>query len=132
MTPRVLVPAAEILRGRRVVATPDAIDGAELPVDAVLLRIAADDALVIGDGPIALSDDHAIIEPDTGWWALRISEARALTILAHHAAWEPPPDRPVLAQGMVAGLAAKVYLDGDRSMLIVATPFAVELEERLL
>ena len=125
------MPAAEILRGRRVVATPDAIDGAELPADAVLLRIAADDALVIGDGPISLPDDHAIVEPDTGWCALRVSEARALRLLAHHAAWEPLPARPVLLQGMVAGLAAKVYLDGERSMIIVATPFAGELEERL-
>jgi hypothetical protein len=32
---------------------------------------------------------------------------------------------------MVAGLAAKVYLNGDGSMIIVATPFAAELEERL-
>lgn len=126
------MPAAEILRGHRVVATPDAIDHAELPPDAVMFRIAPDDALVIGDGPIVVADDHAIIEPDTGWCALRVTEGRALALLAHHAAWEPPTDRPILLQGMVAGLAAKVYLDGDRSMIVVATPFAAELEERLL
>jgi hypothetical protein len=125
------VPAAEILRGHRLVATPAAIDGAVLPADAVILRIAPDDALVVGAGPIVVTDDHAIIEPDTGWSAMRVSEERALAVLVHHAAWKPPADRPVLVQGMVAGLAAKVYLDGDRSMLIVATPFAAELEERL-
>jgi hypothetical protein len=32
---------------------------------------------------------------------------------------------------MVAGLAAKVYLDGPRSLVIVAAPFRAELEERL-
>jgi hypothetical protein len=96
-----------------------------------VFRLALDDVLVIGEGPINLSDDHAIIEPDTGWCALRVSEERALTILVHHAAWDPVPERPVLVQGMVAGLAAKVYLDGDRSMLMVATPLAAELEERL-
>jgi hypothetical protein len=127
----VLVPAAEILRGRRILATPAAIDGVGWPAGAVVLRIAPDDVLVVGDGPIDVSDPHSIIEPDTGWCALRMSEEQALTILIHHAAWRPPPDRPVLAQGMVAGLAAKVYLDGDRSMIIVATPFAAELEERL-
>jgi hypothetical protein len=131
MTLRVFVPAAEILRGCRIVATPAAIDGAGLPPDAVVLRIAPDDVLVVGDGPIVVPDDHAIIEPDTGWCALIVSEERALTVLAHHAAWDPPADRPVLVQGMVAGLAAKLYLDGNRSMLIVATPFAAELEERL-
>ncbi|HKY46768.1 MAG TPA: hypothetical protein VJQ79_02180 [Acidimicrobiia bacterium] len=125
------VPGAEILRGRRIVATPAAIDGARLPADAVVLRIAPDDALIVGDGPIEVSDPHSIIESDAGWCALKVSEERALTILSHHAAWEPPPHRPVLAQGMVAGLAAKVYLDGSRSMVIVATPFAAELEERL-
>lgn len=125
------MPAAEILRGHRLVATPAAIDGAVMPAVAVILRIAPDDALVVGDGPIVVTDDHAIIEPDTGWSALRVSEERALALLVQHAAWQPPADRPVLVQGMMAGLPAKVYLDGDRSMLIVATPFAAELEERL-
>jgi hypothetical protein len=127
----VLVPEVEILRGRRIVATPAAIDRAGWPRGAVVLRIAPDDALVVGDGAIDVSDDYSIIEPDTGWCALRLTEERALAILTHHAAWEPPRDRPALAQGMLAGLAAKVYLDGDRSMIIVATPFAAELEERL-
>jgi hypothetical protein len=125
------VPAAEILRGRRIVATPAAIDSAGWPDDAVVLRIAPDDVLVVGDGPIDVSDPDSIVEPDTGWCALWMSEERALKILSHQAAWRPPPDRPVLAQGMVAGLAAKVYLDGARSMIIVAAPFAAELEERL-
>ncbi len=125
------MPAVEILRGRRIVATPDAIDSAGIPPDALIFRIAPDDALVVVDGPIDVSDDHAIIESDTGWCALRVSEERALTMLVHHAAWDPPPDRPVLVQGMVAGMAAKVYLDGDRSMIVVATPFSAELEERL-
>lgn len=120
-----------MLPGRRVVATPDAIESAGFPPGSLVLQFAPDDVLVIGEGPIDLSDGHAIVEPDTGWCALRINEERALTILAHHAAWDPPADRPVLAQGMVAGLAAKVYIDGDRSLVIVPTPFAAELEERL-
>jgi len=131
MTPRVLVPVVEILTGRRVVATPGAIDSAGFPPDSLVFRIAPDDALVIGDGAIDLSDQDAIIEPDTGWCALRIGEERVLAILARHAAWDPPIERPALVQGMVAGLAAKVFLDGDRSLVIVATPFANELEERL-
>lgn len=102
-----------------------------MPADSLVLRIAPDDALIVGDGPIDVSDPDSIIESDAGWCALKVSEERALGILRHNAAWEPPPDRPVLAQGMVAGLAAKVYLDGSRSMIIVPTPFAAELEERL-
>ena len=125
------MPEVEILLGRRVVATPAAIAGASFPPGAGGLRIAFDDVLVIGDGPIELSDEHAIIEPDSGWCALRVGEDQALAFLASHAAWEPPPTRPVLAQGMVAGLPAKVYLDGPGSMIVVAAPFAAELEDRL-
>lgn len=131
MTPKVLVPAVEILNGRRVVATPAAIDSGRFPSDALVLRIAPDDVLVIGDGSIDLADDHAIIEADAGWCALRVSQEQATEIISHRAAWNPPADRPVLVQGMIAGLAAKVYLDGDDSLIIVATPFGAELEERL-
>ena len=126
------MPGAEFLPGRRVVATAAAIAGAAFPAGSLVLHIAPDDVLVIGDGPIDLTDEHAIIEADSGWCALRMGDDDVLAILASHAAWEPPADRPALAQGMVAGLAAKVYLDGPGSLIIVAAPFAAELEDRLL
>ena len=131
MTRKVLVPVVEIINGRRVVATASAIDSGHFPPNALLLRIAPDDVLVIGDGSIEVSDDAAIIEADFGWCALRVGEEQVMEIIAHRAAWSPPADRPVLVQGMIAGLAAKVYLHGDDSLVIVATPFGTELEERL-
>jgi hypothetical protein len=131
MTPRVLVPAVEILLGWRVVAAPAALDSGRFPVGALVLRFAPDDVLIVGEGVIAVDDPHAIVEPDHGWCALAVSENRALEILAHHAAWSPPTQRPALAQGMVAGLAAKVFLDGERSLIIVTAPYAAELERRL-
>jgi len=131
MTRKVLVPAVEVINGRRVVAAPAAIDSGRFPSNALLLRIAPDDILVIGDGSIELADDAAIIEADAGWCALRVSEEQAKEIIAHHAAWNPPSHRPVMIQGMIAGLPAKVYLDGDDSLIMVATPFAAELEARL-
>ena len=126
------MPAPETLRGRRVVADPAAIATGWFPPAVVLIRIAPDEVLAVGEGSIELSDDHAVVEEDSGWCALRLDEDAALAILAAHAAWEPGPARPTLAQGMLAGLAAKVYLDGPRSMLIVAAPFAAELEARLV
>ena len=131
MTRKVLVPVVEIINGRRVVASPSAIDSGRFPPNALLLRMAPDDVLVIGDGSIELADDAAIIEADSGWCALHVSEEQATEIIAHHAAWNPPIRRPVLVQGMIAGLAAKVYLDGENSLIIVATPFGAEVEERL-
>jgi hypothetical protein len=125
------VPAVEILHGRRVVASVSAIDSAVFPEGALVLRFAPDDVLVIGDGPIDLADQHEIVEPDHGWSALSLNEDRLLEVLARHAAWAPPSHRPALAQGMIAGLAAKVYLDGERSLIMVAAPFAHELEARL-
>ena len=126
------MPAAEILHGRRIVSSVSTIDSAVFPLRALLLRFAPDDVLVVGDGPIDLADQHAIVEDDHGWCALSVREDRVLEVLARHAAWAPPFDRPALAQGMIAGLAAKVLLDGDRSLIIVAAPFAHELEERLI
>ena len=125
------MPGVEIINGRRVVATSAAIDSGRFPPNAHVLRIAPDDVLVIGDGSIELADDDAIIEADAGWCALRVGEEQATEIIARHAAWNPPAHRPVMVQGMIAGLAAKVYLDGDNSLIIVATPFGAELEERL-
>jgi len=125
------VPAVENLQGHRVVASPSAIEAAAFAEGALVFRIAPDDVLVFGDGPIEIPDEFAIVEPDNGWSALGVTEAQAEDILARHASWKAPDDRPILLQGMVAGLAAKVYLDGPRSKIIVAAPFAAELEDRL-
>lgn len=117
----------ERLIGWRVVADPASLD----ELEDVSLRFAPDDAMVLGEAEVAVNDPHAIVERDTGWVSLPVTEQRALDLIASHASWEVSRDRPVLEQGMVAGLPVKVYLDGNQSMFIIAAPFGHELEERL-
>lgn len=121
----------EVLVGRRVVALPAALDAASWPEGAKVLRFAPDDALVVGDGQIEIDDPHAIIEADSGFCFLRISEAAIVAVLARSASWQLPDARPCLAQGMIAGLPAKVFVDDGEAMLITPAPFAAELEARL-
>lgn len=124
----------------RVVARPDAIDGARWPERAVTLRIAADEALVIAiaAGAVtltvptaAVADEHAIIEDDTSWRGVWITTADALDIIERHADWEAPGARPGLAQGLVAGIAAKVWLGHDESLLVVPASVSSDFEERV-
>ncbi len=132
-------PVVEGLAGWRVVADPASLDelSGTLPVPppsagrGVVLRFAPDDALVLGENEVVVTDPHAIVERDTGWVSIQMTEEHALDLIATHALWPAPPERPVLVQGMLAGLSVKVYLDGNQSMIITAAPFGLELEERL-
>lgn len=126
-TLRESAPVAERLSAWRVVAKPAAIDR----LSGIVLRLASDDALVVGVLGVEIGDPEAIVEPDTGWVFLELSEERALELIAAGASWRPPAERPAFAQGMLAGLPAKIYLNGARSLVIVAAPFEHELEERL-
>lgn len=127
MTPKASELVVESLEATRVVAAPDALDAAALRGGSLILRLAADDALVIGDS-IEVNDPSAIILPDTGWVALRMDERTLRETLLSVCSFEL---RAGLNQGMVAGLPAKVWLDGENSMVIVAAAFGAELEERL-
>jgi len=122
----------EILQGRRVVASPSSIDNAVWPTGAMVVGIAPDDVLLVGNGPIEMGDPHAIVEPDGGFCVVRMSVARVIDLLATNASWQLPESRPCLAQGMVAGLPIKVFVDGGEAMVITPVPFAAELEARLL
>jgi hypothetical protein len=123
---------AEVLVGRRVVAVPASIDNAVWPAGAMVLRLAPDDALLVGDGPIEINDPHAIVEPDGGFCALRLAADHVIELLAANASWQLSDERPCLAQGMVAGLPLKVWIEDNWALLICPTPFASELEARLL
>lgn len=126
-TPRGCELVADRLPVWRVVAAPEAID----QLSGSVLRIAPDDALVLEVDGVKVDDPEAIVEPDAGWVKMSMSEERAIELISVHASWRPPSERPVLAQGMLGGLPAKVYLDGEATMIIVAAPFESELEERL-
>lgn len=118
--------------GTRIVATPTALDAAHWPSDALVLRLAADEVFVTA--PVAadtIADPHAIVAPDGGFASVWLPTAEALDFLERACEWELPHDRPAFAQGMVAGLAVKLWLEEERVLFVVPAPFAMELAERM-
>lgn len=123
------MPALERLAGLRVVATPGAIDDARWTGDDVLvLRLAPDDAFAIRATAVAVDDPHAIVVDDHGF----VGAWCTLADVTPHVEWWPPVERPVLAQGAVAGVPAKAWIETDDRVLLVATvAAAATLAERL-
>jgi hypothetical protein len=122
------VRAPEPLPGTRVVAAPAVLDG--IATDGgITLRLAVDEALVLGGGAV-VEDEAAVVEDErgfVGWW-LTPDE---LTEVAHHLEWAIPAGRPALAQGLVAGVPARLWLTEERALLLVSAAYAHELIERL-
>lgn len=123
------------VRGIRAVAAPAAIDAVRWPPDSIVLRIAPDEVFVIDAtlddaARLAEHDPYAIAEHETmfrGAWL----EPAQLEALVHKLEWALPVERPALAQGMACGLAVKVVLLEDRTMLIVSSSAFHEVPERL-
>jgi hypothetical protein len=116
--------------GTRVVGPPAQLDGVvPAPGDGVALRLAPDELFVLGS--FRAIPDPGITEAErgfVGWW-LTPDELEAV---AHHVEWPLPGKRPVLAQGLVAGVPARLWLSDDgRALLLVAAAYAHELEARL-
>ncbi len=115
----------------RIVAKPAALDAGLSTAD---LRLSPDEALSFAD-PDDLRADlpvHAIVETDTGWSGAWFDQHTLSSRLASLCEWTLP-SRPGLAQGLVAGIPAKVWLPPDttETLLLVATMHAHEMEERL-
>jgi hypothetical protein len=123
------VPALESLGGLRVVADPAALDAARWDGAAVtVLRFAPDDALGLGATGIDVADEHAIVESEVGFAGAWLP----LDEVVPHLEWPPPTERPAFAQGLIAGVPAKLWLprDGD-ALLLTAVAYADELAGRL-
>jgi hypothetical protein len=126
------VPALKGMEGTRIVAAPGAIDAASWPEGALVWRLAPDEVLVTAAvDPHSIADPHAIVERETGYSAVWLERAAALDFLQRECDWELPRETPAFAQGIVAGLPAKIWFEAERVLLIVASPFAIDLEERL-
>ncbi len=115
----------------RVVASAAALDAALSDTD---LRLSHDEALsfaAVNDLRVELPV-QAIVETDCGWSGAWFDEHTLRTRLASLCEW-PLPVRPGLGQGMIAGIPAKVFLPAGSSetLLVVATAFVHEMEERL-
>jgi len=125
------VRALETLPGLRVVATPESLDGALWSEDAIVLRFAPDDAFAIGMSDVALADDGAIVEPERGFVGTWLTRDELVDHVQPHIEWPLPAARPALAQGLIAGVPAKLWLADDRALLLCAAAYAHELTERL-
>ncbi len=115
------------LAAARVVARPDALDG--LP--GLVLRLAPDEALVLGTELPHVADPHAIVTNDASWRGVWLEPDRAELFFAAECDWPRPTPRPVFAQGMIAHLPVKLWLEDDRVLLAVPHVFAADLAERL-
>ena len=126
------MPELERFPATRIVSTPSALNAASLPPDAIALRIAPDELLLLGAVPVpTLHDPHAIIARETSFMGAWLGVDEAMQWLAHHCEWELPRARPAFAQGEIAGLPVKLWLEAQRVLVLVQQPFAVDLEERL-
>ena len=123
------MPAPEMLDVIRVVAHPDAI--ATLASDGVVLQVAPDEAIVLDATDVTVDDDWAITEPDDGFVGVELTRAEAEEWCRRESEWALPDLVSSFTQGMVAGLAVKVWVNGDRALVICRTSLARDLEERL-
>ena len=123
------MPALEPVEAWRVVASPTAIDGAHWAGDDVdVLRVAPDEALVLGATGGHVDDPDAILEPEAGFSvALLAPEDRAGVL--EHVEWRVDQNGS-LGQGKVAGVPAKLRM-AEPALLVVQTCYVDELERRL-
>jgi hypothetical protein len=145
MTRTVPVREPEPLHGLRVVAAPSAIDAAVHATSrtgAIVIRIAPDDAFVIGASDLQLSDPHAIVEPESafvGWW---LTAEEVSSHIAGHAEWvvpRPKAGMTQLAQGLIAGIPMKLWFTdptdapakGPQVLVIVSRGLAHEAQDRV-
>lgn len=76
------------------------------------------------------ADPHAIVEDETMFRGAWLDEAQ-LEALTHTLEWPLPTDRPAMAQGMAVGLAIKIVLLAERTLLIVSGSAFHEVPDRL-
>jgi hypothetical protein len=124
------VRAPERIDALRVVASPLVLDDLAWPDEVAALRLASDDLLAVGATSVQVSGDHIVVDEAgfVGWW---LSPEEVVTHVLPHLDWPLPAERPALAQGLVAGVPAKLWLAEDRALLLCAAAYAYELMERL-
>ena len=130
------MPALEPVVGVRVVATPASIDDATWTPSAgtAVWRTAPDEAFAWqpdASVTVDLDDPDAIIEPEHGFVAAKLSAAD-LERLGRHVDAPLPTDRPALVQGKVAGVPVRLgLLAGGGAVLLVHAAHADDLRGRL-
>lgn len=125
------MPVLKRMPATRIVAKPDSLNSASWPTEALVLRIAQDEVLVIPPmESISVADEHAIVVTDTGFVGVWLARAEAERLLERVCDWELPKARPAFAQGAIAGIPAKVWLEAERVLFMVPAAYAHDFEER--
>ena len=123
--------ALDPIVGLRVVMSSEALDTAPWTDEVVVLRFAPDDVMILGATTTDVSGEHAIVVDEAGFVGCWLTAQELTDHVLPHVDWSLPDERPMLAQGLVAGVPAKLWLTADRSLLLCAAPYAYELSERL-
>ncbi len=126
--------ALETVRGSRVVADPAVLDGLVVVQGTLVLRFAPDDAFVLPlepEGRLDAADPEAIVVEEAGFVGCWLTPGQLADQVIPHVDWVLPEARPALAQGFVAGVPCKLWLEAGRALLLCAAPYAHELAERL-
>lgn len=121
----------ETLTGTRVVASPEALDTGRWSKGTVVLRLAPDDVFAIGSGEIEVADEHAIIIDESGFVGMWLDADELSQRVVPHIEWPLTLTRPAFAQGLIAGVPAKLWLEDDRALVLCAAAYARELADRL-
>ncbi len=120
------------IEATRIVASPDALDAAPWPSDAHALRLARDEVLVMARvSADAVSDPHAIVERESGFAGAWLPTEEAHAFLSSACPFELPSERPAFAQGAVAEIPLKLWLETDRILFVVQRPFVADLVRRM-
>lgn len=135
MIRRPAVPALKRIAATRIVAQPTALDAADIPQSSLALRFAADELFVtppLQDESVILSHDpHAIVISEGGFAGAWLDTETAVNFLQKNCTWELPNGRPAFAQGAVAGIPTKLWLEDDQVLFIVPAPYAHDFAERM-
>lgn len=129
------MPEVNRLLATRIVARAAALDGGAWPEGRVVLRTAVDELLIIPPvadvSSVTNSDPYAIVVEDASYAGVWLGAEAAAAILRRHCEWQVTEERPAFAQGAIAGIATKLWLEADRVLFVVPAPYAVEFEERI-
>ena len=129
------MPALKRIAATRIVATPAALDTADVPQSSLALRFAADELFVtppLQDESIILAHDpHAIVISEGGFAGIWLDNDEAIEFLQKNCAWELPNGRPAFAQGAVAGIPIKLWLEDEQVLFIVPAPYAHDFAKRM-
>ncbi|MBA2255521.1 MAG: hypothetical protein H0W07_10455 [Chloroflexi bacterium] len=121
----------ETLHGLRVIAAPASLDGVRWSEGTIVLRFAPDEAFALGATEVQIPDEYAIVVHESAFVGSWLTREELADSVLPHIEWPLPERRPSLAQGFVAGVPAKLWLDGDRALLLCAAAYVHELADRL-